>query len=92
ILVSDTSTINAKPQLEIFADDVRCSHGCTIGQLDEEALFFMQARGIPKKEARALLMFAFANSVLETVKIPEIKSRITKLIAMKLGVEIGFDL
>ncbi|MEN8816259.1 MAG: Fe-S cluster assembly protein SufD [Nonlabens sp.] len=92
ILVSDTSTINAKPQLEIFADDVRCSHGCTIGQLDEEALFYMQARGIPKKEARALLMFAFANSVLESVKIPEIKSRITKLIAMKLGVEIGFDL
>ncbi|WP_298954758.1 Fe-S cluster assembly protein SufD [uncultured Nonlabens sp.] len=92
ILVSDTSTINAKPQLEIFADDVRCSHGCTIGQLDDEALFYMQARGIPKKEARALLMFAFANSVLESVKIPEIKSRITKLIATKLGVEIGFDL
>ena len=92
ILVSDKATINAKPQLEIFADDVRCSHGCTIGQLDEDALFYMQARGIPKKEARALLMFAFANSVLESVKIPEIKSRITKLIAMKLGVEIGFDL
>jgi Fe-S cluster assembly protein SufD len=92
ILVSDTSTINAKPQLEIFADDVKCSHGCTIGQLDEEAMFYMQARGIPKKEARALLMFAFANSVLETVKIPEIKSRITKLIATKLGVKIGFDL
>jgi Fe-S cluster assembly protein SufD len=92
ILISDTATINAKPQLEIFADDVRCSHGCTIGQLDEDAMFYMQARGIPKKEARALLMFAFANSVLETVKIPEIKTRITKLIAMKLGVEIGFDM
>ncbi len=92
ILVSDTATINAKPQLEIFADDVRCSHGCTIGQLDDEALFYMQSRGIPKREARALLMFAFANSVLESVKIPEIKSRITKLIAKKLGVEIGFDL
>jgi len=92
ILISDKSTINAKPQLEIFADDVRCSHGCTIGQLDEDALFYMQSRGIGKKEARALLMFAFANSVLESVKIPEIKSRITKLIAMKLGVEIGFDL
>ncbi|MGJ8683123.1 MAG: Fe-S cluster assembly protein SufD [Nonlabens sp.] len=92
ILVSDKATINAKPQLEIFADDVRCSHGCTIGQLDEDALFYMQARGIPKKEARALLMFAFANSVLESVKIPEIKSRITKLIAKKLNVEIGFDL
>lgn len=92
ILVSDTATINAKPQLEIFADDVRCSHGCTIGQLDDDALFYMQARGIPKKEARALLMFAFANSVLENVKIPEIKTRITKLIANKLAVAIGFDL
>jgi Fe-S cluster assembly protein SufD len=92
ILVSDQATINAKPQLEIFADDVRCSHGCTIGQLDEDAMFYMQSRGIGKKEARALLMFAFANSVLESVKIPEIKSRITKLIAMKLKVDIGFDL
>jgi Fe-S cluster assembly protein SufD len=92
ILISDNATINAKPQLEIFADDVRCSHGCTIGQLDEDALFYMQSRGIGKKEARALLMFAFANSVLESVKIPEIKSRITKLIAMKLNVDIGFDL
>ena len=92
VLVSDKATINAKPQLEIFADDVRCSHGCTIGQLDEDALFYMQSRGIGKKEARALLMFAFANSVLESVKIPEIKSRITKLIAKKLQVDIGFNL
>ena len=92
VLVSDRSTINAKPQLEIFADDVKCSHGCTIGQLDEQALFYMQQRGIPKKEARALLMYAFANTVLESVKIPEVKERITKLIAMKLSVRIGFDL
>ncbi|MGB5982661.1 MAG: Fe-S cluster assembly protein SufD [Nonlabens sp.] len=92
ILISDKATINAKPQLEIFADDVRCSHGCTIGQLDEDALFYMQSRGIPSKEARALLMFAFANSVLESVRIPEIKTKVTKLIAMKLGVDIGFDL
>ena len=92
VLVSDRSTINAKPQLEIFADDVKCSHGCTTGQLDEQALFYMQQRGIPKKEARALLMYAFANTVLESVKIPEVKERITKLIAMKLSVRIGFDL
>ena len=92
VLVSDRSTINAKPQLEIFADDVKCSHGCTTGQLDEQALFYMQQRGIPKKEARALLMYAFANTVLESVKIPEVKERITKLIAMKLSVHIGFDL
>ena len=74
VLVSDRSTINAKPQLEIFADDVKCSHGCTIGQLDEQALFYMQQRGIPKKEARALLMYAFANTVLGSVKIPEVKN------------------
>lgn len=92
ILVSDGATINSKPQLEIFADDVRCSHGCTIGQLDEDALFYMRSRGIPKKEARALLMYAFANSVLESVKIPEVKKRINKIIAMKLNVSLGFDL
>jgi len=92
ILISDKATINTKPQLEIFADDVKCSHGCTIGQLDEDALFYMQTRGIPKKEARALLMYAFANNVLESVRIPELKTRINKLIAKKLGVNLGFDL
>jgi|TARA_R100000479_G_scaffold68390_1_gene32523 Fe-S cluster assembly protein SufD len=92
ILVDDRATINSKPQLEIFADDVKCSHGCTIGQLDEEALFYMRSRGIAKKEARALLMYAFANSVLESVKIPELKQRINKLIAKKIGVSLGFQL
>ncbi|NJX15290.1 Fe-S cluster assembly protein SufD [Tamlana crocina] len=92
ILISDKATINTKPQLEIFADDVKCSHGCTIGQLDESALFYMRSRGIPEKEAKGLLMFAFSNDVLSSVKIPEIKQRITKIIANKLGVNIGFDL
>ena len=92
ILLSEKATINAKPQLEIFADDVKCSHGCTIGQLDESAMFYMQQRGIPKKEARALLMFAFCNEVMESVKIPELKQRITKIIASKLEVKLGFDL
>jgi Fe-S cluster assembly protein SufD len=92
VLLSDKATINAKPQLEIFADDVKCSHGCTIGQLDDDALFYMQQRGIPEKEGKALLMFAFANTVLESVKIPEVKQRISKIIANKLSVQIGFDL
>ncbi|MGD1946448.1 MAG: Fe-S cluster assembly protein SufD [Croceivirga sp.] len=92
ILISDKATVNTKPQLEIFADDVRCSHGCTIGQLDEDALFYLQSRGIPKKEATALLMYAFANNVLESVRIPELKARINKLIAQKLGVRVGFEL
>ena len=92
ILLSDKATINAKPQLEIFADDVKCSHGCTIGQLDENAMFYMQTRGIPKKEAKALLMYAFSNAVIESIKIPELKKRITKIIATKLGVNLGFNL
>ena len=92
ILLTDTATLNTKPQLEIFADDVKCSHGCTIGQLDKSALFYLQTRGIPKKEAKALLTYAFANNVLESVKIPEVKKRITQLIAKKLGVNIGFEL
>jgi Fe-S cluster assembly protein SufD len=92
ILLSDRASINTKPQLEIFADDVKCSHGCTIGQLDESAMFYLRSRGIPEKEARGLLMFAFSNNVLDSVKIPEIKNRITKIIANKLGVNIGFDL
>lgn len=92
ILLGNKSTINAKPQLEIFADDVKCSHGCTVGQLDETAMFYMQSRGIPKKEAKALLMYAFSNAVIESIKIPELKQRITKIIAMKLGVKMGFDL
>lgn len=92
ILLDDRATINSKPQLEIFADDVKCSHGCTIGQLDEESLFYLRSRGIPLKEAKALLMFAFASNVLDSVKIPEIKKRITRQIALKLGVSLGFDL
>lgn len=92
ILVSDKATINTKPQLEIFADDVKCSHGCTIGQLDDNAMFYLRSRGIPKKEAKALLMYAFSNNVLNSVKIPEIKQRVNKLIANKLNVNIGFDL
>lgn len=92
ILLDDKATINAKPQLEIFADDVKCSHGCTIGQLDQDSLFYLRSRGIPLKEAQALLMYAFASNVLDSVRIPEIKKRITNLIASKLGVNLGFDL
>ena len=92
ILLTDKSTINSKPQLEIFADDVKCSHGCTIGQLDQDAMFYLRARGIPKKEAEALLTYAFANNVLESVNISALKSKVKKIIANKLGVKLGFDL
>ena len=92
VLISDKASINTKPQLEIFADDVRCSHGCTIGQLDNNALFYLRSRGIPEKEATALMMFGFANKVLTSVQNQEIKSMINKIIASKLAVKIGFDL
>ncbi|WKK65810.1 Fe-S cluster assembly protein SufD [Lutimonas zeaxanthinifaciens] len=92
ILIGDKASINAKPQLEIFADDVKCSHGCTIGQLDEKALFYLQSRGIPKKEAKALMLFAFCNDVVEKIKIAGLKTRINKLIAKKLDVNLGMDM
>ena len=84
ILIGEKASVNTKPQLEIFADDVKCSHGCTIGQLDENALFYMQQRGIPKKEAKSLLLYAFSNDIIEKIKIPQIKKRIVKLISNKL--------
>lgn len=90
ILLSDEAEIDTKPQLEIFADDVKCSHGCTVGQLDEEALFYMQQRGIPTKEAKALLLFAFAADVMEHVQIVEISTFIKQLIASKLEVHLDF--
>jgi len=92
ILIGDKASINTKPQLEIFADDVKCSHGCTIGQLNESALFYMQSRGIPQKEAKGLMLFAFCNEVVEKIKIPALKSRIIKLVAEKLEVEFDLDL
>ena len=91
VLISDHSTINSQPHLEIFADDVKCSHGCTIGQLDKSALFYMQQRGIPAKEAEALLMFAFCSDAIKDVKIPELKQKINQMMADKLEVNIQFD-
>ena len=92
ILLTDKASVDTKPQLEIFADDVKCSHGCTIGQLNEDAMFYMQARGIPAKEAKALLLYAFANDGLRNVKIKELRKKLNKLIATKLKVDLDFEL
>lgn len=92
VLLSDSAQIDTKPQLEIFADDVKCSHGCTVGQLDEDAMFYLQSRGINKKEARAMLMYAFTNDSLERVKISSLKRKLNILIAKKLGVDLDFEL
>lgn len=92
LLLTDSASIDTKPQLEIYADDVACSHGCTIGQLDDAALFYLRSRGIPFKEAQAMLMYAFANDVLFSVKIPELKEKLNQIIAEKLGVELNIEL
>lgn len=92
ILLSENSSIDTKPQLEIFADDVKCSHGCTVGQLDDDALFYMKQRGIHEKEAKALLMFAFCADVMESVSIPYLKNKINKIIAQKLDVNSDFEI
>ena len=78
LLLSDNSSINSKPQLEIYADDVKCSHGCTIGQLDDDALFYMRTRGISKEDAKTILTFAFASEAVEKLSIDEL-SEITSI-------------
>jgi len=76
LLLSDDATINTKPQLEIFADDVKCTHGATVGQLDEQQIFYLRSRGIGEAQARALLTFAFANDVVSRVRLPRLRERL----------------
>jgi Fe-S cluster assembly protein SufD len=88
ILLSENASVNTKPQLEIFADDVKCSHGCTVGQLDEEGLFYLRSRGISEKVAKSLLVHAFAIDILEHIKPEPIREYVDRLISERLGVEI----
>lgn len=84
ILLSDKAGINTKPQLEIWADDVKCSHGCTSGQLDEEALFYLRTRGIDKHTARAMMLYAFAAEVTDKIPDAGIRRYIDKAISERL--------
>ena len=86
ILLSDNATINTKPQLEIFADDVKCSHGCTVGQLDEEALFYLRSRGISKDNAQSMLLKAFAEDVVTQIKYEPLKNYVEQLITDRLAI------
>ncbi|KAA6343535.1 FeS cluster assembly protein SufD [termite gut metagenome] len=78
-----------QPQLEIYADDVKCSHGATVGQLDENALFYMRTRGIPEKEVRLLLMFAFVNEVIDTIRLDALKERLHLLVEKRFRNELS---
>ncbi|MFD1819120.1 Iron-regulated ABC transporter permease protein SufD [Pseudarcicella hirudinis] len=84
VLASDEASMNTKPQLEIWADDVKCSHGTTTGQLNNDALFYMQSRGISKDSAKSLLMLAFAQEVIDKMQIPAIKEYLEGLIIEKI--------
>ena len=89
ILLTKDAKIHTKPQLEIYADDVKCSHGATVGQLDENAIFYMQARGIPREEARLLMMFAFATDVITGIKEVVLRARIQDLVNKRLRGELS---
>ena len=92
LLLSEDSTIDSKPQLEIYADDVKCSHGCTIGQLDDEALFYMRSRGIGVDEAKAVLTYAFASEAIDNISVSKVRLLAQKLLADKLNVDLDFSL
>lgn len=85
VVLSPGASMNTKPQLEIFADDVKCSHGTTTGQLNDEALFYMRSRGIPKDDARTLLLYAFAQDVLSQIKIQPIREYLESVVTQKLA-------
>lgn len=87
ILLSDDATINTKPQLEIWADDVKCSHGCTTGQLDEDQLFYLRARGIDFETARAMLLHAFAEEVIEKVKPVKIREYLESVLSQRIKID-----
>ena len=92
LLLSDQAQINAKPELEIYADDVKCAHGATTGQLDMDALFYLMARGIGEEEARGLLTLAFANEVIDKLELPEIYNLVETTVAGQLPHKIELEL
>jgi Fe-S cluster assembly protein SufD len=89
LLLSENAEINTKPQLEIFADDVKCSHGATIGQIDQEALFYLRSRGLDSQAARGLLLYAFSNEILDRVRCRPVRALIGEALSKKVA--LGSD-
>ena len=85
LLLSDHALVNSNPQLEIFADDVRCTHGSTVGQLDEDAIFYLRSRGIDEEAARSLLTWAFASELVDTIRVDSVKTDIQELLFERLA-------
>jgi Fe-S cluster assembly protein SufD len=91
ILLNDEASVNTKPQLEIWADDVKCSHGCTIGQLNDEQVFYLRSRGLSEDSAKAMLLVAFVNDILQNIKIEEVKESMNVKILARLHNDFIFD-
>ena len=89
VLLSDDASVNTKPQLEIFADDVKCSHGCTVGRLDEEGMFYLRSRGISEKIARSLLLHGFVVDILDKIRLAPIRNYADQLISERLEFDIS---
>jgi Fe-S cluster assembly protein SufD len=89
LLLSDDAQIDTKPQLEIFADDVKCSHGATIGQLDDDAIFYLRARGVDEAGARRLLIYGFANELIERVEVEPLRRQLEGVLAERLPAVVG---
>ena len=87
ILLSDEATVDTKPQLEIYADDVRCTHGATVGQLNDEAIFYLRSRGISLDTARQMLIHAFAGEIIDRVKCQAVREELDKLVWERLEAE-----
>jgi len=90
LLLSEEADINSKPQLEIYADDVRCTHGATVGQLNEEAIFYLRSRGISNQQAKNILTYAFAEQVIEGVNIRSVRDQVDKLLLDRLKEDMNF--
>jgi Fe-S cluster assembly protein SufD len=84
LLLSDSATADTKPQLEIYADDVKCTHGATIGRLNEQAIFYLRARGVSLDAARSMLIHAFAGEMLERMSVPAIRAYVDRLLLRRL--------
>lgn len=89
LLLKDTARINSKPQLIIDADDVKCSHGATVGQIDEEAMYYLRSRGIGESEAKMMLMFGFAHDIIGKIKLEPLKAKIDELVDKRLRGELS---
>lgn len=91
LLLSDDAQIDTKPQLEIYADDVKCTHGATIGQVDENALFYLRSRGLDETSARDLLLLAFANECLDRMNSPQVREHLERLVVARLPESARFS-